>query len=125
LHMLRVDAPWYRKFGEVYFSEIAAGRVKAWKKHLRTTQHFTVPCGRVKFVIYDNRPESSSCGRIVEFEMGRPKHYHLLVVAPNIWYGFKGMGSSPSLVANCTDQPYDPGESENISQTAEVVPYEW
>ena len=53
LHMLRSDSENFKKFGEIYFSEINPGYVKTWKKHLKMTQNFTVPAGKVIFKFYD------------------------------------------------------------------------
>lgn len=40
LHMLRADSPLFRSFGELYFSEVEPGSVKAWKRHAVQTQPF-------------------------------------------------------------------------------------
>ena len=50
LHMIRNDGVLFEKFGEVYFSEIYPGKVKAWKRHREQTQHLAglgVPAGGV------------------------------------------------------------------------------
>lgn len=125
LHMLRADSQWFRGFGEIYFSKILPGIVKAWKRHLRMFQHFTVPVGRVRFAFYDNRPESSTAGRTVEIELGRPDDYKLLIVPPKVWCGFQGLGTTPSLIANRANLPHDPSESELVNPGSGLVPYEW
>ena len=33
LHMLRNDSSLFSQFGEVYFSEVYTGVIKAWKRH--------------------------------------------------------------------------------------------
>lgn len=123
LHMLRGDAPHFSRFGEVYFSEINSGVIKAWKRHLKMTQYFTVPMGRVLFVLQDNRPESPSCGVTQEIILGRPDAYFLLIVPPLIWYGFKGMAECSSLIANCSNFSHDPSESERANSGP--IAYEW
>ena len=60
MHMLRCDSPLFKEFGEIYFSVINPGAVKAWKRHLKMTQHFAVPVGEIRLVIYDNRSDSES-----------------------------------------------------------------
>ena len=125
LHMLRADSPLFRRFGEVYFSEVRAATVKAWRRHTQMTQHFAVPVGRVKFVIYDDRAGSPSEHGLVECELGRPDAYQLLVVPPLVWYGFKGLGISPSIVANCSDIPHDPAEIVRLDHRTGSIPYTW
>ena len=50
LHMLRPGSPllpdFSKGFGEIYFSEVLPGHVKAWKRHTRQTQDFAVPSGQ-------------------------------------------------------------------------------
>jgi dTDP-4-dehydrorhamnose 3,5-epimerase len=114
LHMLRADAPDFTSFGECYFSEIKVGAVKAWKRHSRQTQNLAVPVGRVRFVVYDSRESSPTRGSLNVVELGRPDAYLRLRIPTRVWYGFKCLGETPALVANCPDLPHDPQESELI-----------
>lgn len=124
LHMLRADAPHFRRFGEVYFSRIVPGAVKAWKRHRLQTQAIAVPAGRVRFVLYDARPGSPTHGRVDVHDLG-DENYALLVIPPGVWYGFQALGGAPGLVANCADLPHDPAESEKIEPDSPLVPYAW
>jgi len=124
MHMLRADSPLFRGFGEIYFSVINGGAIKAWKKHLRMTQHFAVPVGNIRLVIYDDRKESESCGKIEVVEIGED-NYSLVRIPPLVWYGFKGTTVSQALVVNCTDLPHDPAEIERLEPFSNQIPYEW
>ena len=66
MHMMRPASPLFGEIGEVYFSEVEPGCVKAWKCHTRQTQRFAVPVGQLKIVLYDGRPESPTRGRIMD-----------------------------------------------------------
>lgn len=125
MHMLRSDSLVFKHFGEIYFSEVNPGVTKAWKRHKRMTQHFSVPTGKVKFVVYDDRSDSPSCGLFGIYELGRPDAYQLLVIPPMLWYGFQGRSTSPSVIANCADMPHDPIESEQISPSLSNIHFEW
>lgn len=125
LHMLRHDSPLFDRFGEVYFSEVNPGTVKAWKRHVRMTQRLAVPVGRVKFVLYDDRADSPTKGRVNVWILGRPSAYRLLIIPPGIWYGFQGVDSRPSLIANCADLPHDPAEMEQLKPDTGMIPYRW
>ena len=93
--MLRPDSPllpdFSKGFGEIYFSEVLPGHVKAWKRHTCQTQHFAVPSGLLKIVLYDDRPDSATRGVLCELALGRPEHYGLLRIPVNVWYGFTAM----------------------------------
>lgn len=123
LHMLRSDAPFFEGFGEVYFSTVNPGFVKGWKKHFRITQHFAVPVGNIKLVLYDDRKSSSSVGQIQEIFMGT-ENYKLVRIPPLIWYSFKAIGDSFALIANCIDSPYDAAESVTLVLD-DNIPYKW
>jgi len=125
LHMLRVDAPEFTAFGEIYFSEILPGFVKAWKRHQRQTPHLIVPIGRVEFVIADDRPGSPTHGLISRLILGRPDHYELLVIPPMLWYGWRTIGETSALIANCADLTHDPTESEIADQPGTLGPFAW
>lgn len=124
MHMLRSDSPLFKTFGEIYFSEIHQRCIKAWRRHLRMTQHFTVPRGNVNLILYDDRPESPSLGVIQSIEMGE-NNYCLVRVPPLVWYGFKETCGKTALIANCTDIPHDPSEIERCDFSSGKVPYQW
>ena len=56
MHMMRPASPLFGEIGEVYFSEVEPGCVKAWKCHTRQTQRFAVPVGQLKIVLYAANP---------------------------------------------------------------------
>lgn len=126
LHMLRRGAPGFGDCAEVYFSEVGAGVVKAWKLHRRMTQRLAVPAGRVRFALHDDRAGSATRGSTSEVVLGRPDRYALLIIPPQVWYGFQGLSEGTSLIANCADLPHDPGEivrrgPDDIS----APPFQW
>ncbi|MBM3852406.1 MAG: dTDP-4-dehydrorhamnose 3,5-epimerase, partial [Verrucomicrobia bacterium] len=96
LHHMRCDAPDFTRFGEFYFSEIQPGALKAWKRHRRQTQNLAVPVGRVRLVIFDDRPDSPTRGAVAVFELGRPDAYARVRIPPGLWYGFAAIGTSPA-----------------------------
>ncbi|MDH5542732.1 MAG: dTDP-4-dehydrorhamnose 3,5-epimerase family protein [Nitrospinota bacterium] len=125
LHMLRSDSEIYIGFGEIYFSFVKQGVVKAWKRHKVMTQHFAVPVGRIKLVLFDDRNASSTKGNIEIIEIGRPDKYELVKIPPLVWYGFKGIGEGESMIANCTDIPHDPEEVERCDIDTSDISYAW
>ena len=125
LHMLRPASALYGPVGEVYFSEVEPGCVKAWKCHTRQTQRFAVPVGRLKIVLYDDREGSATRGNLLEVELGRPDAYRLLRIPPHVWYGFTAVGQIPALICNCPDIPHDPTEGLRESADTPRSLYHW
>ena len=81
MHMLRKDAPGFQGFGEIYFSCVYPGAIKAWHLHKRMQLNYAVMHGNIKFVLYDNRPASSTRGEVQEIFLG-PDNYCLVTVPP-------------------------------------------
>ena len=123
--MLRADWKHFGGFGEVYFSEVEPGAVKAWKLHQRMTQHFCVPVGLARVVLFDDREGSPTRGEVNVYLLGRPDHHALLRIPPGVWYGFAAEGGPPALVCNCADMVHDPEESTRREPDDPAVPYRW
>ncbi len=124
MHMLRANAPHFRGFGEIYFSTVHPGAVKAWHIHQRMTLNYAVPLGNIKFVLYDDRIESSTRGELMEFFLG-PDNYSLVTVPPMVWNGFKGIGDQTAIVANCASIVHDPDEIQRKDPCDPSIPYDW
>src|SRR5947209_17024448 len=84
MHMLRCDAPHFEKFGEIYFSCVWPGAIKGWHLHKLMTLNYAVPCGHIKFVLYDERAESRTRGELTELYLGE-SNYALVTVPPGVW----------------------------------------
>ena len=125
LHMMSKESKLFRQFGEVYFSEISSGIIKAWKRHKIQSQNITVPVNEIRLVIYDSRLDSKTQGKIKEYQLGRPNNYRLVHIPPMLWYGFQTLGDQKALIANCPDHPHDPGEAESVSSNSNEIPYQW
>lgn len=124
MHMLRADSPVYQQFGEIYFSFINPGAVKAWKIHHRMILNYAVPHGRVRLVLYDDRPESPTRGEVQELLLGEG-NYCLVTVPPMIWNGFEGLSEAPAILANCATLPHDANEVERRAASDSGIPYSW
>ena len=126
MHMLRNDDSHFIGFGEVYFSGIHPGKTKGWYLHRLKTLNYAVPVGRVRVVIYDDRDGSPTRGQLDEHILGEEsERYALLTIPPLLWYGLQGLATGISLVANCSNLPNDPAESDRKPLDSPDVPYKW
>lgn len=124
MHMMRNDDPEFSGFGEIYFSCVYPGVIKGWHIHKKMTLNYAVPYGTIKLVLYDDRPSSRTTGEVQEIFLG-PENYCLVQIPPLVWNGFKGVGITPSIVANCSTIPHDPGEIDRRSPDDPSIPYTW
>lgn len=123
-HMLRDDSPLFERFGEIYFSMIYPGAIKAWHLHSEMTLNYAVPVGMIKLVCFDDRDDSATWGNLVEMHIGE-LNYCLVTIPPHVWNGFKGEGTTPALVANCSTTPHRPDEIERMDPFSDSIPYDW
>src|SRR5271165_2478360 len=124
MHMLRCDAPHFEKFGEIYFSTVYPGAIKAWHLHSEMTLNYAVVAGAIKMVLYDDRPDSASRGNLMELFPGR-HNYVLIQVPPGVWNDFKGVGTEEAIVANCATIPHRTNEISRMSPFDPRIPYNW
>ena len=124
MHMLRVDDPYFEKFGEIYFSVVYPGVIKGWHLHKEMTLNYAVIYGTIKLVLYDDRSESSTRGELMELFIG-DGNYVLVRIPPQVWNGFKGAGVTPAIVANCATVPHDHNEIVRMDPLDNQIPYKW
>jgi dTDP-4-dehydrorhamnose 3,5-epimerase len=111
-HALKVNDNGYVGFGEAYFSTIHAGVIKPWKRHRKMTLNLVVIKGLIRFVVHDDRLNSSTLGVTAEYLVGLPDNYSRLTIAPGLWMSFQGMATETSVLLNLADMSHDPGEAD-------------
>ncbi|TAL09704.1 MAG: dTDP-4-dehydrorhamnose 3,5-epimerase [Nitrospirae bacterium] len=124
MHMLRSDDPQFERFGEIYFSMVYPGAIKAWHLHTKMTLNYAVVSGMIKLVLYDPRPSSPTKGEVQEIFLGE-QNYARVKIPPGIYNGFKGSGTVPAIVANCATIPHDPAEIQRLDPFSKDIPYSW
>ena len=98
-HMLKSTDSYFKKFGEVYFSEVLPGNVKAWHKSKKATRNYAVVEGNIKLAIYDGK-------EMQEIYIG-DKNYCLVTIPPNVWSGFMPIGGKKAIVCDFMDMPFN------------------
>lgn len=114
----------FREFGEIYFSCVHPGAVKGWHVHREMWLNYAVVSGEIKFVLFDDREGSPTRGEVQELFLS-PESYQLVTVPPGVWNGFKGIGVSDAIVANCATIPHDPAEIDRLDPHTGGIPYDW
>jgi dTDP-4-dehydrorhamnose 3,5-epimerase len=120
MHAMKKSSDGYSGFGEVYFSQINNGEIKAWKRHKEMTLNLVVPTGKVRFVFYDDRElqHEQFEEHIISLDS-----YFRLTVEPNIWMGFQGLSKSVSIVMNIANLEHNPAEIDRKS--IEQIDFKW
>ena len=98
---------YFKKFGEVYFTEIKKNKIKGWNFHKKCWCLLTVPYGKVKFTFAKN---IDSKKKIII--IGKKK-YSIIVVPPRIWFNFMSI-KKISLVVNTLNHVHNKNETLKI-----------
>jgi len=109
LKYLTKDESFFKKFGEIYFSEVLKNKIKGWNFHKKNKCLLIVPYGKVRFHFIDGRFNSSSFFK-EKMVIVSKTNYKLILVPPGVWFSFKSL-SKLSLVANCLEKPHKEGET--------------
>jgi len=115
LRILRKNEVKKWNFAEAYFSKIKFGKIKAWKCHLKMTINIVVPKGKVKFVFYSNKKFRSIL-------IGE-KNYCRLMIPPKVWFGFKGISKSESIILSLTNITHNTKEVLRVKK--DKIKFNW
>jgi len=122
LHAMKKSSPGFSRFGEAYFSTVDQGVIKAWKRHQEITINLIVPVGVVRFVIYDDRPDSPTVNLFQEVVLSRD-NYSRLTVPSMLWMGFQGVVNGTSMLMNITDIEHQFEEADRLPLNG--IKYDW
>jgi len=121
LKMLSVNESHSLTIGEVYFSTINSFSSKGWKLHKRITMACCCVYGSLNLYIFDNRTASPT--RFVASKISlTPDEHSLLIIPPNIWYGFESSCPTISVLAVVLNSPHDPNESISSNELLSTSP---
>ena len=115
MHALKCTDEGYCGFGEAYFTQINPGEVKGWKRHNRMTLNLVVVIGKVKFIIYDDRPGSNTFGSFLEIVLSPKDNYQRLTVSPGLWMALCGIDSQTSVLVDIIPEPHDDTEGDRVA----------
>jgi dTDP-4-dehydrorhamnose 3,5-epimerase len=126
MEILRSDDAIFLKFGQAYMTTGYPGVVKAWHYHKKQWDNFCVVKGMMKVVLYDNREESPTKGKIMELFMGELNPL-LVRIPPLVYHGFKCISEKEAILINIPTETYkyeDPDEFR-VHPHDNDIPYSW
>lgn len=97
--MLSKKHNFFKKFGEIYFSEVHPKKFKGWKYHEKRTQIITVVNGKVRFFL---KKKITNKPKIVD--IGFPNKMNLLKIEPKTYYSFECCSKKKSIIINLIDE---------------------
>ena len=89
----------FKKFGEIYYTEVHPNKFKGWKFHTKRTQVISVVSGKVRFFLKKNEEDKP---KIVDIES--PNKLILLKIEPKTFYSFECKSKKKSILINIIDE---------------------
>lgn len=89
----------FKKFGEIYYTEVYPNKFKGWKIHEKRTQVISVVSGKVRFFLKKNEEDKP---KIVDIES--PNKLILLKIQPKTFYSFECKSKKKSILINIIDE---------------------
>jgi dTDP-4-dehydrorhamnose 3,5-epimerase len=126
MEILRDDDPEFIKFGQIYITTCNPGIVKAWHMHEKQFDTFCVIKGTVKIGLYDDRPESPTCGQTGTVIMSELEPV-LLQIPPRVWHGQMSLGGETSYLINLPTEHYNRETPDELRKDPfdPDIGYEW
>ena len=103
----RVHAPEIPTMKEVYLvGDMVKFTIRAFHKHESLWDYFFISHGSAKFVLVDDRPDSSTKGEKNTFVLTE-RNPSLLVVPPGVYHGWMSLEDDTQLIS-VASHPYNP-----------------
>lgn len=99
----------FKKFGEIYFSEIKKNQKKGWNLHLKNKCHISLIAGKVKFHFLKKEKNNFLSKKIIL----STQNYRMIIVEPNIYFSFTGIGKF-NLIVNFLENIHSKDESKKF-----------
>jgi dTDP-4-dehydrorhamnose 3,5-epimerase len=115
---------------QVHVTTTLPGRIRAWGLHQRTTDRLFVVHGLISLVVYDGRRKSASFGTLNEFKICE-RNPAVIVIPPNIFHGWKNIGTSEAFIINMPSQQYNYDDPDALDlpydreDAPHLVPWRW
>ncbi|NPV81820.1 MAG: dTDP-4-dehydrorhamnose 3,5-epimerase family protein, partial [Firmicutes bacterium] len=94
--------------------------------HKKQWDHFVCVAGMAKVVLYDQREDSPTRGKVNEFHMGRLNPI-LVKIPPHVYHGFTAEGPETALIVNFPTELYNYAEPDEfrLAYNDPSIPYSW
>jgi dTDP-4-dehydrorhamnose 3,5-epimerase len=118
------DSFFYEGFGQLSYSLVHPGVIKAWHAHKIQTQWTYILNGAAKVCLYDYRKESETCGCKIDFLCGDIYPARIYKFPPGVLHGYKCL-QGPMLVLYITSGIYDITDEIRLDHNDASIGYDW
>jgi dTDP-4-dehydrorhamnose 3,5-epimerase len=111
-------------FGQLSHTLMMQGVVKGWHVHTTQIDWWFCTTGKIKAVLYDTRPNSSTYKELNEFLLGDAPDNIVLKIPAGVAHGMKVL-EGPCHFVYATSKTYDPKEEGRIPFDDKDIGYDW
>jgi dTDP-4-dehydrorhamnose 3,5-epimerase len=115
-------------FAQWSHSKMTKNVVKAWHYHRKQTDWWYVPMGNVEVALFDNRPDSVTYKKKLNFRIGENDKYEAnevcFSIPPGVLHGCKVLSDEAHLFY-ITSQTYNPNDEGRFPFNDPIVPHNW
>jgi len=111
-------------FGQLSYSKVNQGVIKAWHAHTKQTQWTYFLSGGAKVCLHDTRKNSETYGQTMEFLCGDIYPAKVYKFPPGVAHGYKCL-DGPMLVLYITSGQYDETDEVRIAHNDAQIGYDW
>jgi dTDP-4-dehydrorhamnose 3,5-epimerase len=103
---------------------IRPGMVKGWVLHETYDDRTMVLAGDMLLVLFDPRPDSSSCGKVCEIFLSGERR-QIVNTPKNVWHAAMNVGDRELLVIDLPTAPYDHAnpDKHRLPVDTPLIPY--
>lgn len=89
-----------------YLVAIRPRQVKGWVVHRLQDDRLFFVSGLIRVALFDDRPESPTCGMLNVFVMSKHKR-GMVIIPKGVFHALKNIGTSDGYFINLPTRPYD------------------
>ena len=124
--VLHKDETFNVKFGQLNYTYVRQGVIKAWHMHQIQTDYWFVIDGALKAVLWDTREDSPSYNEVSEYLLGTYPNNGMLVIPPGVAHGLKALENTKMIyVVSEMYNPKDEGRIAHDVMVDDEVVYDW
>jgi len=117
--LLAQGIPPFQKFGQIYFTTLHPGIIKAWHRHKFQIDFQSCISGTVRIVVSDGK-------NVWQWVSGETAPT-LIEIPQQLWHGIENLSEKEAIVVNCPTEVYNEKEpdEERLSWDSSEIPFEW
>jgi dTDP-4-dehydrorhamnose 3,5-epimerase len=107
-----------------YSFTVRTGMIKGWALHKKHEDRYFILLGEMEVVLYDERPDSPTCGMVSKIMMSEYRR-GLINIPAGVWHSSQNIGSKDAVVINFPTTQYDHADPDKyrLPLNTDKIPY--